>query len=183
MTVIVDVETAKAAARALRKDLSARGVDLTHSAALELVAHQLGHRDWNTASALLAPGEEPPQLRAPVPVLRVLDGEVGREFYSQLGFELLWEHRFEPDLPLYQRLRRDEVVLDLSEHYGDGVPGTVVWVPVRDVRALHAELRPRLWAHQRPGLEEDAPGGPTFTVGDPYGNHLRFCQPASSQKG
>lgn len=182
MTVIVDVETAKSAARALRKDLAARGVDLTHSAALELVAHQLGHRDWNTASALLdRDRREPPQLGAPVPVLRVLDGAVGREFYASLGFELLWEHRFEPDLPLYQRLRRDEVTVDLSEHYGDGVPGAVLWVPVRDVRALHAELRPKLWAHQRPGLEEDAPGGPTFTVGDPYGNHLRFCQPPRGQ--
>ena len=126
---------------------------------------------------MTADGAATEQLGAPVPVLRVLDGRVGREFYELLGFELLWEHRFEPDMPLYQRLRRDELTLDLSEHYGDGVPGTVLWVPVRDVHALHAELRPRLWAHQRPGLDEGAPGGPTLTVGDPYGNHLRFCQP------
>ncbi len=171
----MNAETAKAAARTLRQDLAARGVELTASTALELVAHQLGHRDWNTASALLG-RKETAQLGAPVPVLRVLDGRVAREFYEQLGFAVQWEHRFEPDLPLYQRLGRDQVELDLSEHFGDGVPGTVVWVPVRDVRALHSELRPRLWTQQRPGLEEDAPGGPTFTVGDPYGNQLRFCQ-------
>ena len=94
MTVIVDCETAGTAARALRRDLAARGVELTHSAALELVAHQLGHRDWNTASALLAPATgERRQLGAPVPVLRVLDGAVGRHFYESLGFQLLWEHR------------------------------------------------------------------------------------------
>lgn len=175
----MNVETAKAAARTLRQDLAARGVELTASTALELVAHQLGHRDWNTASAMLG-RERTGQLRVPVPVLRVQDGRVAREFYEQLGFAVHWEHRFEPGLPLYQRLGRDEVRLDLSEHVGDGVPGTVVWIPVRDVRALHAELRPRLWAQQRPGLEKDSPGGPSFTVGDPYGNQLRFCQPSGA---
>lgn len=34
--------------------------DLTHSQALEIVAQQLGFRDWNTASArLLTPGRHP----------------------------------------------------------------------------------------------------------------------------
>ncbi len=118
------------------------------------------------------------QLGAAVPVLRVQDGDAARAFYvDRLGFRVLWEHRFEPDLPLYLRLQRDAAVVDLSEHYGDGTPGTVLWVPVRDVRGLHAELAPRLRDRQRPGLEDDAPGGPTFTVLDPFGNALRFCQP------
>jgi hypothetical protein len=32
----------------------------------------------------------------------------------------------------------------------------------------------------RPGLNADAPGGPTVEVIDPYGNVLRFCRRAVS---
>ncbi len=37
-----------------------------------------------------------------------------------------WEHRFEPGLPLYARVRRDQAVLDLSEHHGDGTFGNTL---------------------------------------------------------
>lgn len=30
---------------------------------------------------------------------------------------------------------------------------------------------------QRPGIDRDAPGGPTMTIIDPFGNELRFCEP------
>lgn len=43
----------KPMAKALRSALEARGVELTHSEALELVAKQLGFDDWNTLSARL----------------------------------------------------------------------------------------------------------------------------------
>lgn len=167
---------AKLAARSLRRDLEARGVQLTHSEALELVAHQSGHRDWNTAVARMTPAADSP-LGPPVPVLRVQDAEHAVAFYTErLGFTELWRHRFEPELPLYVRVRRGATALDLSEHYGDGTPGSVVWIPVNDATALREELLPRLAPRQRPGLDRDAPGGPTFTVIDPYANTLRFCQ-------
>ena len=38
-------------AKALRRELTATGHPITHSAALELVAKQNGARDWNTLSA------------------------------------------------------------------------------------------------------------------------------------
>ncbi|MEZ0491410.1 glyoxalase superfamily protein [Kineococcus sp. TBRC 1896] len=167
--------SAKTAVRTLRRDLAALGLDVNHSAALELLAHQAGFRDWNTATAS-ATGPAG-QLGAPVPVLRVQDGAAALEFYTAvLGFTCLWEHRFEPDLPLYARVRRDDAELDLSEHCGDGTPGTAVWVPVRDVRELRRELSPRLDPRQFPGVEDDAPGGPTTTVLDPFGNSLRSCE-------
>jgi catechol 2,3-dioxygenase-like lactoylglutathione lyase family enzyme len=167
---------AKLAARILRRELAARGVQLTHGEALELIAHQLGHRDWNTAVAQTTP-EIGAALGSPVPVLRVQDADHAVAFYTeQLGFTELWRHRFEPDLPLYVRIRRDNTDLDLSEHYGDGTPGSVVWIPVRDAANLRQELLPRLEPRQRPGLDRNAPGGPTFTVIDPYSNTLRFCQ-------
>jgi catechol 2,3-dioxygenase-like lactoylglutathione lyase family enzyme len=172
---------AKAAARALRVRLAAAGIDLPHGLALEAVAAQLGHRDWNTAVARLGTDDVGPQPA--VPVLRVLDAGPAREFYvDYLGFVVEWEHRFERDLPLYVRVRRGRTVLDLSEHHGDGTGGAVVWVPVADVRALHAELQARPHPRLRPGIVDDAPGGPTLEVTDPFGNSVRFCQVRSSSR-
>ncbi|MGB3443817.1 MAG: glyoxalase superfamily protein [Actinophytocola sp.] len=159
---------AKRAARALRADVP----DLSHSKALEIVAHQLGHRDWNTASAKLA-GD----IGTAVPILRIFDEAMAREFYvDYLGCTVEWEHRFEPGMPLYTRIRRDQLVIDLSEHHGDGTPGSAVWVPVTDVHALHGELSAKNHPRQRPGVDEHAPGGPTLTIIDPFANVIRFCQ-------
>ncbi|WP_422026177.1 glyoxalase superfamily protein [Pyruvatibacter mobilis] len=38
-------------ARRLRQELDKSGTKISHARALELVAHQLGYRDWNTLSA------------------------------------------------------------------------------------------------------------------------------------
>lgn len=114
-----------------------------------------------------------------VPVLRIQDVALATEFYvDYLGFGIEWEHRFEPDLPLYARIRRGDTVLDLSEHHGDGTPGTVVWIPIADAESFHAELVARPHRRLRPGIDTDAPGGPTIQVIDPFGNTLRFCQPS-----
>ncbi|NNE52117.1 MAG: hypothetical protein HKN30_06910 [Sulfitobacter sp.] len=44
----------KAQAKRLRADLASRGQSITHSEALETVAHQWGARDWNTLAARAA---------------------------------------------------------------------------------------------------------------------------------
>lgn len=51
----------KTLAHRLRSSLKSRNIDLSHSQALEIVSHQLGFADWNTASALLTP----PTLQIP----------------------------------------------------------------------------------------------------------------------
>ncbi|MBD3664505.1 hypothetical protein H9Q16_11275 [Sulfitobacter sp. TSTF-M16] len=53
-TPLPTTDVLKAQAKALRKDLSARGQTLTHAEALETIAHQWGARDWNTLSAKAA---------------------------------------------------------------------------------------------------------------------------------
>lgn len=112
-----------------------------------------------------------------VPVLRILDEQLARTHYLDgLGFAVEWEHRFAPGMPLYVRIRRGATTLDLSAHHGDGTPGAVVWVPVRSAQALLAEIAPRL-PSLRPGIDQDAPGGPTLEVTDPFGNVVRFCEP------
>jgi hypothetical protein len=45
---------AKQRARQLRAERLSRGDIITHAEALERVAHELGYRDWNTASARLS---------------------------------------------------------------------------------------------------------------------------------
>ena len=53
MTVqtLPDLATLKAQAKALRTALGNDGDFITHSESLELIAHQLGYRDWNTLHA------------------------------------------------------------------------------------------------------------------------------------
>jgi ribosomal protein S1 len=48
-----DFRDAKAMARTLREAVAAKGVTITNSAALELVARMLGQRDWNTLAAAI----------------------------------------------------------------------------------------------------------------------------------
>ena len=48
---IPPVDDLKAQAKRLRHDLCERGQAVSHSAALELIAHQYGLRDWNTLHA------------------------------------------------------------------------------------------------------------------------------------
>jgi small subunit ribosomal protein S1 len=48
-----DFRDAKAMARTLREGLSADGVKISNSEALELVAKMLGERDWNTLAAAI----------------------------------------------------------------------------------------------------------------------------------
>ena len=49
-------------ARRLRADLTKRGHDTTHSQALEMLAHQMGQRDWNTLAALAQRATAPAPL-------------------------------------------------------------------------------------------------------------------------
>lgn len=117
-------------------------------------------------------------MGAPVPVLRSLDEARAREFYiDYLHFGIEWEHRFDDAQSiLYMRLRRDHCVLDLSEHHGDGTPGSTVWVPVSDLAALQEELRATGYDRMNPGIDVDSPGGPMMEVIDPFSNTIRFCQ-------
>jgi catechol 2,3-dioxygenase-like lactoylglutathione lyase family enzyme len=100
------------------------------------------------------------------PILRVDDARAVAQWYAQLGFEVEWEHRFEPDLPLFVSIRAGEVRLFLSEHAGDARPDTLVYLHVDDVdaaaAALGAEAKDMPW-----GMREVA-------VTDPAGNRLRL---------
>ena len=175
-----DTEDAKRMARALRDALATQAVTLTHSQSLELIAKTLGHADWNTLSAKSA---DPPlgdrstgaDLMDAIPILRMFDVEKAKAFYVDLlGFKLDWEHRFEPGYPLYMQVSRDGLRLHLSEHHGDATPGSVVYIHLKGLDALHAELAARgSRAHIEPGPNPDSR---MLSLWDPFGNRLRFAE-------
>jgi catechol 2,3-dioxygenase-like lactoylglutathione lyase family enzyme len=77
-----------------------------------------------------------------VPILRIFDVAKAREFYPDyLGFRTDWEHRFEPDLPLYLQISKGGCVLHLSEHYGDASPGATVFLRVTGLDDFHQDLK------------------------------------------
>ena len=56
-----DFRDAKAMAQSLRKSLTTKAIDISHSESLELVSKMLGVADWNTLSALLQADRRTPE--------------------------------------------------------------------------------------------------------------------------
>lgn len=167
------INEAKTLARSLRDSLP-NGVDLTHGQSLDLLSRTLGFADWNE----LAAQYKQPSFGPAMPVLRVFDVNIARSFYIDvLGFTIDFEHQFEPDLPIFLEVSRGDTSLGLSEHHGDGTPGSVVWVPTRNLDDYRSHVTRGASGKLRPGIDRDAPGGPTMTINDPFGNELRFCEP------
>ena len=111
-----------------------------------------------------------------VPILRIFSVEKTREFYlGWLGFEVTFEHRFAPDLPLYMGVRRGDLALHLSEHHGDATPGTHLRVETTGLDGLQAELLEKRYGYGRPGIEA-MPWGRDMTVHDPFGNRITFTE-------
>jgi hypothetical protein len=116
-----------------------------------------------------------PTFLQTVPILRIFDEAKAREFYvDYLGFQIDWEHRFEPNMPLYMQVSRGGLMLHLSEHYGDACPGSTVFIRMTGIEALHAELTARHYKYLRPGLEIVPWNAKCMEVIDPFGNRLRF---------
>jgi catechol 2,3-dioxygenase-like lactoylglutathione lyase family enzyme len=112
-----------------------------------------------------------------IPILRVFDEAKARAFYvGFLGFQVDWEHRFEPGLPLYMQVSRDGCVLHLSEHHGDGTPGSAVFVRMTGLAAFHREISARDYPYQRPGVETAPWKAKLMELTDPFGNRLRFSE-------
>ena len=119
-----------------------------------------------------------------VPIFRIFSLEKAREFYLDfLGFKIDWQHRFEPDAPVFMRISRDGLVLHLSEHFGDGTPGSVVYVYMKGVRELHRELSEKKYRHMRPGLQQQEWGMTELGVIDPFNNRITFGERTSEISG
>jgi len=119
-------------------------------------------------------------LQKNIPVLRIFDVAKAKEFYMDwLGFKIDFEHPpiaigVEPGMPLYIGISRDDIQIHLSEHYGDGTPGTHVFVVCNEIEKFYAELQSRPYKYYRPGLEKTFYGTMEISVQDPFGNKLSF---------
>jgi uncharacterized glyoxalase superfamily protein PhnB len=120
------------------------------------------------------------KLNRTAPILRMFDEAKAREFYvGYLGFEVVFEHRFEPHMPLYMEVRRDGCVLHLSEHHGDASPGAAMRIEVEEIDAYCAELRAKNYRYAQPSVEEMPWGTRDMRVTDPFGNGLTFTNAIS----
>ena len=110
-----------------------------------------------------------------IPVLRIFDYDKAIEFYVDwLGFEIQWEHVFEPGMPRYLEVKKDDIIFHLSEHHGDGTPGTHVFIWCEGVKDFHKQLADKKYKYNRPGLEETFYGSWCVTVNDPFNNKIGF---------
>ncbi|MEZ5810919.1 MAG: glyoxalase superfamily protein [Rhizobiaceae bacterium] len=114
-------------------------------------------------------------LTRAIPMLRSFDEARAKEFYLDfLGFDLDWEHRFEPETPLYMQVSRGDVALQISEHHGDGTPGAAVFVEMAGIKAFHAEITAKNYRAMRPGIVDAPWGAWLMQVIDPFGNKINF---------
>ncbi len=104
-----------------------------------------------------------------VPILRVVDAEASALWYARLGFRIDHVHRFEPHLPAFVTLVRNEITVFLSEHIGDARPGSLVYLRVHDLDSIATEF----------GVDiEDSPWGRELDLTDPDNNRLRVGTPS-----
>jgi catechol 2,3-dioxygenase-like lactoylglutathione lyase family enzyme len=76
-----------------------------------------------------------------IPVLRIFDVAKATEFYVDwLGFKIDWEHRFGKNFPLYMQISLQDIVIHLTEHYGDCSPGSKIFIETSNVDELHKQL-------------------------------------------
>lgn len=133
----------------------------------------------------MSQSEPPPAARpkAAIPVLRIFDQAMAYEFYRDfLGFDVVWEHRFEEGAPLYAEVALGGIRLHLSEHYGDASPGGAVIIEVDDARAFQRRLVEAQYSNARPGLSQEQ-WGLVVTVTDPFHNRLMFTEPVRAPEG
>ncbi|MBI1171181.1 hypothetical protein GC209_07245 [bacterium] len=133
-------DAAKAQARALRASMAAEGREIGHSAALELIAKSLGHKDWNTLHAAIGNVD-----RAPVHLGQIVTGRyLKQDFMAEvIGIRALSAGRYEVTLHFDKPV--DVVSFDSFSNFrsrvhkvvgsdgrsvdktSDGVPHLVLW--------------------------------------------------------
>lgn len=120
-------------------------------------------------------------MHPPIPILRSFDEAMARAFYIDfLGFDVVFEHRFEPNTPLYLSVKKGDCEIHLSEHFGDGTPGTALRIQIADVASYCEELNAKAYRNARPGWQDQSYGWRDMSISDPFGNKLIFCQDLAS---
>lgn len=106
-----------------------------------------------------------------VPVMYVEEAARAVAWYERLGFRKQWEHQFEPGFPWFVSVARGSVRLYLSEHKGDALPNTLIYLYVDDIDAVSKEFSVP--------VDEEGLAGRECHLEDPDGNRLRVATPRS----
>lgn len=102
-----------------------------------------------------------------IPIFKVSDAAKTAQWYKRLGFQIVGEHRFAPNMPLYMFLERNGEELHLSEHKGDAKGSTLVYYWLDDISSIAEEF----------GIEiAQQPWAKEIKLEDPDGNRLRIAQ-------
>ncbi|MDG1204097.1 MAG: glyoxalase superfamily protein [Pseudomonadales bacterium] len=112
-----------------------------------------------------------------IPILRIFDEPKALEFYVDfLGMSFDWRHRFEDNLPLYMQVSMDDLILHLSEHSGDGTPGTKLLVHTNQLQSLFDQIKQKKYRYAKPEITEADWGARIFAVTDPFSNTMTFSE-------
>lgn len=110
-----------------------------------------------------------------IPALRITDYARSKAFYVVgLGFQVIWEHRYEPHFPVFMEVSRDGMAIYLTQHRGDCQVGGLVHFYVPGVDAWYTEIQGKGVPVRSPP-SETIEGLRDMTVVDPDGNKLRIC--------
>ena len=114
------------------------------------------------------------------PILRIFDYKKAIEFYVDwLGFTVDWEHTFGENMPVYMQVSLGTISLHLSEHHGDGTPGTRVFIEgFSGLKEYHKKLSSKNYKYNKPGVETAFwdENVITMDVTDPFNNMLLFTE-------
>ncbi|HYF36570.1 MAG TPA: glyoxalase superfamily protein [Prosthecobacter sp.] len=111
------------------------------------------------------------------PILRIFDVAKAKDHYlGFLGFDLDWEHRFTDNSPLYCQISKDDCILHLSEHHGDGCPGSFIRIKSTDLGGYCATLKSQGYRYYNPSIQEMPWGTNDMSITDPFGNRLIFWE-------
>ena len=114
------------------------------------------------------------------PILRIFDEIKAVEFYVDfLGFKIDWQHRFEPDSPLYLQVSHGECVLHLSGHQGDSTPGSALRIETDELEVFQQQLLAKQYPFAHPQIQAMPWGSQDMTIADPFGNRLVFTNAIS----
>jgi catechol 2,3-dioxygenase-like lactoylglutathione lyase family enzyme len=117
------------------------------------------------------------RFQAAIPILRIYDEAKALEFYRDfLGFSVDWRVGG-GDVPVYMQLSLGACRLQLSEHFGDGTPGSKLKIRTDDLPSFQADLLAKQYRHARPGLLEQDWEEREMPIDDPFQNVLIFFEP------
>ena len=115
------------------------------------------------------------KINKTIPILRIFDVDKAMEFYIEwLGFKEDWKHQFEADTPFYIQISKENLMIHLSEHHGDGTPGSRIFIDCNGLSEFLQTLKP--YKYYRPSIRREEWNANSMSVTDPFGNVLIFTE-------